>query len=64
MPADEMESAASHLLLAMAFGIAAGVGYLVGRKNKVNVTGILLDMALAALVAGRIAFVIIRFDDF
>ena len=55
---------ASHLLLAMAFGIAAGVGYLVGRKNKVNVTGILLDMALAALVAGRIAFVIIRFDDF
>ncbi|WP_377701068.1 TlpA family protein disulfide reductase [Pseudoduganella sp. UC29_71] len=55
---------ASHLLLAMAFGIAAGVGYLVGRKNKVNVTGTLLDMALAALVAGRIAFVVQRFDDF
>ncbi|KQW87261.1 hypothetical protein ASC94_28080 [Massilia sp. Root418] len=55
---------ASHLLLALAFGIAAGVGYLVGRKNKVNVTGILLDMALAALVAGRIAFVVLRFDDF
>ncbi|WP_162249899.1 TlpA disulfide reductase family protein [Massilia sp. Root351] len=55
---------ASHVLLAMAFGIAAGVGYLAGRKNKVNVTGILLDMVLAALVAGRIAFVIIRFNDF
>lgn len=55
---------ASHLLLAIAFGIAAGVAYLVGRKDKVNVTGVLLDMALAALVAGRIAFVIMRLDDF
>lgn len=55
---------ASHLLLAMAFAIAAGVGYLVGRKNKVNVTGVLLDMALAALVAGRIGFVVTRFADF
>lgn len=55
---------ASHLLLAMAFAIAAGVGYLVGRKNKVNVTGVLLDMSLAALVAGRIGFVVTRLGDF
>ncbi|CAN7221678.1 TlpA disulfide reductase family protein [Pseudoduganella sp. LjRoot289] len=55
---------ASHLLLAMAFAIAAGVGYLAGRKNKINVTGVLLDMALAALVAGRIGFVATRFGDF
>jgi prolipoprotein diacylglyceryltransferase len=55
---------ASHVLLALLFCVAAGIGRLAGRRKKIGISSVLLDMALAALAAGRIGFVLTRLGDF
>jgi thiol-disulfide isomerase/thioredoxin len=55
---------ASHILLALLFCVAAGVGRFAGRRKKIGISSVLLDMALAALAAGRIGFVLTRLRDF
>ncbi len=44
--------------------IAAAVGYWAGRRHRVNLSTTLLDMALAAVLAARLAFVLLWFDDY
>ncbi len=44
--------------------VAAAVGRLSGRANKIGIGHVLADMLLAALVAARIAFVAIWFDSY
>lgn len=44
--------------------IAAAVGYWAGRRQRVNLVTTLLDMALAAVVAARVVFVVLWFDHY
>ncbi|MEO7114276.1 MAG: TlpA disulfide reductase family protein [Caldimonas sp.] len=44
--------------------IAAAVGHWAGRRHRVNLGTTLLDMGLAGVVAARIAFVLLWFDDY
>ena len=48
---------ASHLFVLTSLLIAAGVGHWVGRRDKVRIGGLLIDMLVIGLVAARIAFV-------
>lgn len=50
-----------HLLLLGSFVLAAGIGHLVGRRNKVGIVNVLLDMALVGLAIGRVVFVLTHF---
>ena len=52
----------SHLLLLASLLVAAGVGHLVGRRQKTGISNVLVDMVLVALLAARMAFVAIWFD--
>ncbi|MEO6352553.1 MAG: TlpA disulfide reductase family protein, partial [Burkholderiaceae bacterium] len=42
--------------------VAAGVGHWAGRAQKISISNSLIDMLIAAVVAARIAFVVIWFD--
>ncbi len=55
----------SHLLLLLVAGLmAAGVGHWVGRGQQTGLLNTLLDMLIAAVLAARIAFVIIWYDSY
>jgi thiol-disulfide isomerase/thioredoxin len=54
----------SQLLLVVAVLIAAGVGFLVGRRQQTGIGNILTDMLIAAVLVARIAFVAIWFDTY
>lgn len=53
---------ASHVFLLTSLLIATGVGHWVGRRDKVRIGGLLLDMLVVGMVAARIAFVATWFD--
>ncbi|MBI3525975.1 MAG: TlpA family protein disulfide reductase [Betaproteobacteria bacterium] len=44
--------------------IAAGLGGLIGRREKISIISAMIDMLLAALVAARMVFVIQWFDSY
>lgn len=52
------------VVLAVCALTAAAVGYRTGRRHRVTLATALLDMALGAIVAARVAFVVLRFDDY
>ena len=52
------------LLLLAAGLVAAGVGHLVGRRQKIGILNTLSDMLIAGLLVARIAFVILWFDTY
>ena len=52
------------VVLAICGWVAAGVGHWAGRRQKAGVWSTLLDMLLAAVVAARIAFVVLWFDKY
>ncbi|WP_298218325.1 TlpA disulfide reductase family protein [Halothiobacillus sp.] len=53
------------LLMLLAAGlVAAGAGYLVGRRQKIGIGSTLLDMVLAGGLVARIAFVAFWFDSY
>ena len=54
----------SPLLLLAAGLVAAGVGHLVGRRQKIGILNTLSDMLFAGLLVARIAFVILWFDTY
>lgn len=54
----------SQLLLIVSLLVAAGVGFLVGRRQQNGIGMILTDMLIAAVVAARIAFVALWFDTY
>lgn len=53
---------ASHVFLLTSLLIATAVGHWVGRRDKVRIGGLLLDMLVIGLVAARIAFVVSWFE--
>lgn len=53
-----------HLLLLGSFVLAAGIGHLVGRRNKVGIVNVLLDMAMVGLPVGRLGFVFTHFSSY
>jgi len=55
---------AGHISLLAAAVVASGIGYLVGRKNRVGIGDVLVDMALVAVLASRFVFVATWFDAF
>ncbi len=54
----------SQLLLIVSLLVAAGVGFLVGRRQQNGIGIILTDMLIAAVVAARVAFVALWFDTY
>ena len=54
----------SHVLLLVSMLVAAIVGHLVGRPNRVGIGNVLIDMLLAAMLAARIVFVALWFDQY
>jgi thiol-disulfide isomerase/thioredoxin len=54
----------SHLLLALSLLIAAGVGHLVGRRQRVGIVDTLTGMLLVALLAARLVFVLMWFEQY
>ena len=54
----------SVLLVLTAGVVAAGVGHLVGRRQKIGILNTLSDMLIAGLLVARIAFVILWFDTY
>lgn len=54
----------SHLLLLVSMLVAAGVGHLAGRSQRIGVGDVLLDMIWVALLVGRVFFVAIWFDQY
>ncbi len=54
----------SHLLLAMSLLVAAGVGHLVGRRQRVGIVDTLTEMLLVALLAARLVFVLMWFEQY
>lgn len=53
---------ANHVFLLTSLLIAAGVGHWVGRREKVRIGALLLDMLVVGMVAARIAFVASWFE--
>ena len=55
----------SSVLLLLAAGlVAAGVGYLIGRRQQIGIGNTLSDMLIAAVLVARIAFVARWFDTY
>lgn len=54
----------SHLLLLLSLLLAAGVGRWVGRHQQIKIGHVLTDMFWAALIAARLAFVVIWFESY
>lgn len=52
------------LLLLVAGLVAAGIGHLAGRAQKIGISDTLTDMLIAAVLAARIAFVALWFDAY
>lgn len=52
----------AHLLMLAALLLAIAVGKYLARGSKLNIGGTLTDMALAALLAGRVVFVALWFE--
>lgn len=52
----------TYFLLLLALLVAAGVGRLVGRRQKIGIGNTLIDMLIAALLLARVAFVAVWFD--
>lgn len=52
------------MLLLGSFALAAGIGHLVGRRDKVGIVNVLLDMAMVGLLVGRLAFVLTHFSSY
>lgn len=50
------------MLLAVALLVAAGVGHVMGRDQKIGIGNVLLDMLWAGLLMARIAFIAAWFD--
>ena len=44
--------------------VAAAVGYLAGRRQRVSIVGSLLEMLLAGAIAARIVFVVLWFEQY
>lgn len=55
---------AAHLFFLSALLVAVVVGNWAGRKRGIKVGSVLLDMVLGGLIAGRIAFVILWFEQY
>lgn len=53
---------ASHVFVLTSLLIAAAVGHWVGRRDKIRIGGLLVDMLAVGLVAARIAFVVTWFE--
>ncbi len=53
---------ASHIFLLTSLLIATAVGHWVGRRDKVRIGGLLVDMLVVGLIAARIAFVVSWFE--
>lgn len=53
---------ASHVFMLTSLVIATAVGHWVGRRDKVRIGGLLVDMLVVGLVAARIAFVVTWFE--
>jgi len=54
----------SHLLLLASILVAAIVGHLVGRRQRIGIGNVLMDMLLTAMLVARLAFVAIWFDQY
>lgn len=54
----------SHVLLLVSMLVAAIVGHLVGRPQRLGIVNVLIDMLLAAMLAARIVFVALWFDQY
>lgn len=54
----------SHLLLLVSMLVAGIVGRMVGRTQRLGIGNVLIDMLLAAMLAARIVFVVIWFDQY
>lgn len=54
----------SHVLLALSLLVAAGVGHLVGRRRHIGIVDTLTEMLLVALLAARLVFVAIWFEQY
>lgn len=54
----------THLLMLLSLLTAAVAGQLAGRRSKVSIAPLLLDMLLVGLVAGRVAFVALWFEQY
>jgi thiol-disulfide isomerase/thioredoxin len=54
----------SHLLLLMSMLVAAIVGHLVGRPQRLGIGNVLIDMLLAAMLVARIVFVAVWSDQY
>lgn len=55
---------AAHIFMLTSLLVAAGVGHLAGRRNKVGIVSVLGDMVLVGLVTGRLAFVVLWFEQY
>jgi len=54
----------SHVLLLVSMLVAAIVGHLVGRPQRLGIVNVLIDMLLAAMLAARMVFVAIWFEQY
>jgi thiol-disulfide isomerase/thioredoxin len=54
----------THVLILLSLLTAAAVGQLAGRRRKVSIAPLLLDMLLVGLVAGRVAFIALWFEQY
>ena len=54
----------SHVLLLASMLVAAIVGHLVGRPQRLGIGNVLIDMLLAAMLAARMVFVAVWFDQY
>jgi thiol-disulfide isomerase/thioredoxin len=54
----------SHLLLGASLLVAATVGHVVGRRQRVGVVDTLTEMVLGGLLAARLVFVLLWFETF
>ena len=55
---------AVHLLMFISLLIAAGVGQYAGRRDKVGIAPLLIDMTLVGMASGRVAFVAVWFEQY
>jgi thiol:disulfide interchange protein len=54
----------SHVLLLVSMLVAAIVGHLVGRPQRLGIVNVLIDMLLAAMLAARMVFVAVWFEQY
>ena len=52
----------SQLFVLTGLVVATGVGHLAGRRQKIGIGNVLMDMLLVAMLAARVVFVVIWFD--